>query len=70
MGQEAYAVDLDELDDADLWRRFEMLVANRHEEVRKIERKGEEIRALLAEQYESVLKIFGAPTAREHVSDR
>jgi len=63
MGQEAYAVDVDDLDDADLWRRFEMLVANRDEEVREIELKGEEIRARLAEQYDSVLRIFGAPTA-------
>ena len=38
-----------------------------YEEVRKIERKGEEVRALLAEQYDSVLKILGAPTAREIV---
>lgn len=63
MGQEAYAVDLDEIEDAELWRVFEALATNHHEEARKIERKGDEVRALLAEQYDSVLEILRAPIA-------
>jgi polysaccharide pyruvyl transferase WcaK-like protein len=60
-GQEAYAVDLDGLDEADLWRRFEALVANRREELHKIGRADEEAGALLAEQYDAVLEMLGAP---------
>jgi polysaccharide pyruvyl transferase WcaK-like protein len=62
-GQGAYAVDLDGLDEADLWRRFEALVANRAGELRKIERADEEAGALLAEQYDAVLEMLGAPVA-------
>lgn len=69
MGQEDYAVDVDDLDDADLWRRFEMLVANRHEEIRKIERGGEKVHALLAEQYDSLLKILEPRAARKEVPE-
>lgn len=62
-GQEAYAVDIDAMDDAGLWHRFETLVANRHEEIRKIEQKGTEVGALLAEQYDAVLGILRVPVA-------
>jgi polysaccharide pyruvyl transferase WcaK-like protein len=64
LGQEAYAVDLDTLDDADLWSRFETLVARRHEETQEIERRGEKVSALLAEQYDTVLEMLGARTVR------
>lgn len=72
-GQETYAVDLDEIADAELWRVFRALAANRHEEIRKIKRKSDEVHALLAEQYDLVLEIVRArtataqPTARERV---
>lgn len=66
MGQEAYAVDIDELDHEDLWRRFEMLVSRRVEEAGTIECRGEAVDARLAEQYDTVLKILGAPTTRQH----
>jgi polysaccharide pyruvyl transferase WcaK-like protein len=73
MGQEAYAVDLDEIEDAELWRVFEVLASRCDEEARAIERKGEEVRALLAAQYDLVLDILAAPhasstsTARERM---
>lgn len=68
MGQEGYAVDIDELDHEDLWRRFEILVSRRLEEARTIERRGEAVDARLAEQYDTVLRILKAPTARQHMA--
>lgn len=73
MGQGAYAVDLDKIEDAEFWRVFEALAANRNEEAQVIERKGEEAQALLAEQYDLVLEILrgritkGASTGRKRV---
>lgn len=62
-GQEAFAFELDKIEDAELWRAFAALAANCDEEVRKIARRGEEVRALLAEQYDLVLGILCVPTA-------
>jgi hypothetical protein len=63
MGQEAYAVDIDELDHEDLWRRFEMLASKRLQEASTIGRLGEAVKARLAKQYDTVLDILGMPVA-------
>lgn len=62
-GQEDYAIDVDKIEDAELWRIFEALNANRHREARTIGLKGEEVHALLAKQYDLLLEILGLPTA-------
>lgn len=60
MGQGEYAVDLDSIDDADLWRRFEKLATRREEVVREMERCGSDVDRLLSEQYDLVLERLGA----------
>lgn len=61
MRQEAYAVDVDEIDHEDLWRRFELLVTRRAKEADTIRRMSEAANARLDEQYDTVLKIVKAP---------
>ena len=61
MQQEAYAVDVDELDHEDLWRRFELLVSRRSKEADAIRRITEAANARLDEQYDTVLRLVNAP---------
>ena len=63
MGQAAYAVDIDEIDQKDLWQKFQRLVIKRHEEEETIRYHGDLVTARLAEQYDTVLKILKAPMA-------
>jgi polysaccharide pyruvyl transferase WcaK-like protein len=68
MGQDAYAVAIDELDHEDLWRRFDLLVSRQVEEARTIECQREVAVARLAEQYDTVLRLLRAPTELTHES--
>jgi polysaccharide pyruvyl transferase WcaK-like protein len=61
MQQESYAVDFDEIDHEDLWRRFELLLSRRSKEADTIRLMSEAANARLDEQYDTVLKILNAP---------
>jgi len=57
MGQEAYAVDLDDFTVSDALLRFGSLEANRRHQVEQIERRNQEYRHILDSQYDAVLGL-------------
>ncbi len=63
MGQEDYAVDLEDFTVADVLRRLKRLENNRLAEAEKIRRKNQEYSLALANQYERVFGLLG-PTER------
>ena len=67
MGQEAYAIEIDEIDHEALWQRFEVLASRRFEEEATIARLSEAARAQLAEQYDTVLQMLGVLPAHKCV---
>lgn len=58
MGQGAYAVDFEEVDHEDLWRRFELLASTRLKEGDRIRRTSDAVNIRLEEQYDAVLEIM------------
>jgi len=61
MGQEAYAVDLDDFTVADALLRFRSLEINRPEEAAKIELRNQEYRHVLDCQYDALLALVPTP---------
>ena len=57
MGQEDYAVDLDDFTVSDALRRFRSLEVNRRDHVAQIERRNQEYRHILDCQYDAVLGL-------------
>jgi len=62
MGQGDCAIDIDDIDADELWRRFQTMVARRAAAIQELERHGAQVSALLAEQYDALLEIIAART--------